>query len=254
MRKTIIYFIVALLFNKAYAHEPIYGLGPETLPKYLNAIEFGVQFLDEQLQYDLGYGYGITQNWTVRMDVPAINSNGELGLGNMRLRTKYALWRQLKPGVLKRLTAAAVVSLPTAKNNLAPDVTAITLGLANGYESRRWYYFSDIGFTTISTDKSFKPGNKLKYNLVGGIRPKKSAYLKPDLVLLVELNGEWTSRSELDGSQINNTGGNTLAIAPGFLFSYRNIMLKAGVQFGLSNSNYVDKIQTNGLVSLEYHF
>ena len=41
-----------------------------------------------------------------------------------------------------------------------------------------------------------------------------------------------------------NTGGNTLAVVPGFLFSYRNIMLKGGVQFGLTNTAYADKVQT----------
>lgn len=240
--------------SRTYAHEPLYGLGPETLAKHLSAVEFGTYFFENAIVYELGYGFGITQNWTVRVDVPTISLNNDFGLGNMKIRTKYALWRKTDPGVLKRLTAIAAVSLPTANNNLAPDVTTYIIGLANGYESRRWYYFSDIGYAFLSTGDHINPGNQLNYNLAGGIRPVKSAYLKPDLVLLVELNGVWSAKSRQNGDPISNTGGNTLAVAPGFLFSYRNIMLKGGIQLGISNTEYIDKKQTNGLISLEYHF
>lgn len=253
MKKLIVYFTIILLTGRVHAHEPLYGLGPETLPKYLNAFEFGAHFSDNTIEYELGYGFGITQNWTVRLDVPTISSGSEFGLGNIKFRIKYALWRKTEPGVLKRLTVIAAASFPSADKNLAPDVTTVTLGLANGYESRRWYYFSDIGYTNISSGQPLKPGNKLKYNLVGGIRPVKSGYLKPDLVLLVELNGDWSGKSKQNGDTISNTEGNTLAIAPGFLFSYRNVMLKAGIQFGISNTANVNKKQTNGLISLEYH-
>jgi outer membrane putative beta-barrel porin/alpha-amylase len=254
MKKIVLFFIITVLTGRVYAHEPLYGLGPETLPKHLTALEFGVHFLDNMVVYQYGAGFGITQNWTVRLDVPTISTGDEFGLGNIKFRTKYALWRKTEPGVLKRLTLVVGASFPTARNNLAPDLTTITLGLANGYESRRWYYFSDIGYTSISSSQPLVPGNKLNYNLVGGIRPVKSTYLKPDLVLLIELNGEWSSKSRQNGDPVSNTDGNTLAVAPGFLFSYRNIMLKAGIQFGISNTAYVDKKQTNGLISLEYHF
>jgi len=247
-------FSLFVFTGQVTAHEPIYGLGPETLPKYLNALELGLHSFSNRIEYQLGYGFGITQNWTVRVDVPAVASGSEFGLGNVKFRTKYALWRQTAPGVLKRLTLIVGGSFPTAKNNLAPNLTTFTLGLANGYESRRWYYFSDIGYTTVSSGQSLVPGNKFRYNLVGGIRPVKSSYLQPDLVLLVELNGEWSTNSKQNGDIVPNTQGNTLAIAPGFLFSYRNIMLKGGIQFGVSNTAYVDKKQTNGLISLEYHF
>ena len=256
MKKNItIFFALLLLIDASYAHEPLYGLGPETLPKHLHAIELGTRFRAGILEYELGYGFGITRNWTVRLDVPTIDNGNAFGLGEIKLRTKYALWRGLSPGVSKRLTAIAAVRLPTADKVLAMSkVTAFTLGIANGYESRRWYYFSDIGYTYFQSGEDFSPGGKLKYNLVGGIRPVKTEYLKPDLVLLVELNGELSAKNQLMGNDIQQSGGNTFAIAPGFLLSYRNLMLKAGVQFGVANTNYVNKPTTNGLVTLEYHF
>jgi len=246
---------VFLICNVSFAHEPIYGLGPETLPKHLHAIEFGTLIRQGQLEYTLGYGFGITENLTVRLDATTNSNSLEFGVKEATIKTKVALWRKLSPGVLKRLTLIAAIKFPTAGLTFNPtDVTAYTLGLANGYESRRWYYFSDISYTYLQAKQGNQIGGKVKYNLVGGIRPVKSGYLKPDLVILVELNGEFSGKSRFNSTKIRQSGGNTLAVAPGFLLSYRNIMLKGGVQFGIANSKYINKTKTNGLVTLEYHF
>jgi hypothetical protein len=254
-KHVIVTIIVIMTTNVSNAHEPLYGLGPETLPKHLSAIELGTRFRTGIMEYEFGYGFGITQNWTVRIDGGAIDDGNTFGFGNIKFKTKYALWRKTAPGVLKRLTAIAALQIPTADKALGnPNITAFTIGIANGYESRRWYYFSDIGYTYYQSGNNLSPGGKLKYNLVGGIRPIKTDYLKPDLVLLVEINGALSGKNRLDGKELQQTGGNTLAIAPGFLLSYRNIMLKGGIQFGIANSKFETKPTTTGLVTVEYHF
>jgi hypothetical protein len=255
-RKLYIAISFLLCIENVKAHEPLYGLGPETLPKHLSAVEFRTLFFQSQTEYSLAYGFGINQNWTVRAEIPSILSGNPFNLGNIQIKTKYALWRKTQPGVLKRLTAIAAIGLPTdsRNQNVASNITAVTFGLANGYESRRWYYFSDIGYTHFQSSNGLNPGGKLKYNLVGGIRPVKTSYLKPDLVFLVELNGELSRKNKFTGNHLQQTAGNTLAFAPGFLLSYRNIMLKGGIQIGTTNTAYVAKKQTNGLISLEYHF
>jgi hypothetical protein len=250
-------FIIIGIFatTSAFAHEPIYGLGPETLPKHLHAVELGVLYNLDEFIYDLGYAYGITQNWTVRVDALATNRSNSFDIRSVSLRTKYALWRKTSPGVLKRLTAIVAVKLPT-RSSIEPlaNISAATIGIANGYESRRWYYFSDIGYTYSWADPNDRLGSKMSYNLVGGIRPIKSGYLKPDLVILIEINGELSGKTTIDSTNQELRGGNTLAMAPGFLLSYRNIMLKGGIQFGIANTKYVNKVSSNGLLSLEYHF
>jgi hypothetical protein len=255
MNKLIVIIIGIFASTNAFAHEPIYGLGPETLPKHMHAIELGVLYNLGEFEYEVGYAYGITQNWTVRVDASATNRSSSFDVRSVTLRTKYALWRKTAPGVLKRLTAIAVVKFPT-RNSIEPlaNISAATVGIANGYESRRWYYFSDIGYTYSWADPNNRLGSKMSYNLVGGIRPIKSGYLKPDLVLLVEINGELSGKTTLDSTNEVLKGGNTLAMAPGFLLSYRNIMLKGGIQFGIANTKYVNKVSSNGLLSLEYHF
>jgi len=256
MKKHIYTLLLFLLsINVNYAHEPLYGLGPETLPRHLSGIELGTHFQSTEIEYELGYSFGITRNWTVRLDIPAIDNSISFGLGGIRFRTKYALRRKFSPGVMKRLTAIVAIKLPTESKKIGgSDITAFTFGLANGYESRRWYYFSDIGYSYYQSSTNLTPGGKLKYNLVGGIRPVKTGYLKPDLVFLIELNGVLSFKNSINGVDVLQSGGNTLALAPGFLLSYRNLMLKAGMQFGLSNTSYTNKPESNGIISFEYHF
>lgn len=252
----IMLFSCIMLWKSAMGHEPIYGLGPETLSMHLSGIEFGSHFFQSETEYYLAYSYGINQNWTIGAKFPFISSGSQFGFGNMLIKIKYALWRKTQPGAIKRLTAIAAVKLPTSdrSQNLSTNITAATLGLANGYESRRWYYFSSVTYTFISTGNNLQQGNILNYNLAGGIRPIKTPYTKPDLVFLIELNGRYSGKSKLNNETVTQSGGNTLAIAPGFLFSYRNLMLKGGIQFGITNTKYISKKQTNGLISLEYHF
>jgi len=256
MNRLILFLITLLSSSAIFAHEPIYGLGPETLPKHLHAIELGSTFKSGELEYDLSYAFGITQNWTARVEVSTLNSNNNFDINRLYLKTKYALWRKTEPGVLKRLTAIAAVSFPTNNRIRSPiaDVKTVTIGIANGYESRRWYYFSDVGYTYSWANLNDQVGGRMNYNLVGGIRHVKSGYLKPDLVILVELNGELKGKSFFASTNQELGAGNTLAFAPGFLLSYRNLMFKAGIQFGIANTKNIDAVQRNGLMSIEYHF
>ncbi len=53
-------------------------------------------------------------------------------------------------------------------------------------------------------------------------------------MILIELNGTLINKTEVDGRELDSSGGNILAVAPGFLLSYRNIMFKGGVKFPVS--------------------
>lgn len=238
---------------RLYAHEPVYGLGPETLPKNLNELEFETNLARSETGYSLAWGYGITENWSILIEEPLIGSQNELNEGNIGVKTKFRIFRISAPGVMKRLTAIASVKLPTATLS-EENFTQAMLGIAKGYESRRWYYWADVAYSQMISSQTSVPGNHLDYDLAGGIRPVKSGYLKPDLVLLVQLSGQLTGKTKFSNKTLKQSGGNTLALAPSFLLSYRNLMLKGSVQFGLSHTAYAPGKETNAIIGMEYHF
>ncbi|MEE8423437.1 MAG: hypothetical protein V3S49_02750, partial [Thermodesulfobacteriota bacterium] len=108
-------------------------------------------------------------------------------------------------------------------------------GVASGYESRRWYAFGDLRYRLNTEANNIRKGNVLNYDLVFGVRPWLTEYEQPDLVLLVEFNGEYVWKDKGSGvTNPNNTGGNTISVSPGMLLSYRNVMFKAGVKLPIS--------------------
>ena len=76
-----------------------------------------------------------------------------------------------------------------------------------------------------------KRGNVLNVDAAYGIRPWKLEYNQPDTVFLVEVIGEWAGKSSFEDIPNPDSGNKIISVAPGVLFSYRNIMLKGGVKF-----------------------
>jgi hypothetical protein len=103
----------------------------------------------------------------------------------------------------------------------------------------KWYYFGDVRYR-INTRGSndLRKGNILFTDIAIGIRPWPTEYLKPDLVVLLEMNWELLMKDHLKGTEIDDSGGNRLFVSPGFFFTYRNWALKGGVQIPVYQNMY----------------
>ena len=125
-----------------------------------------------------------------------------------------------------------------------------------GYESRRHYFFASLRYRYNPATSALERGNVLKYDVAYGIRPWLLQYLQPDPVFLVELNGDSMGQNSLSGARDVNSGGTVLSISPGLLFSYRNIMLKAGVKIPVYNGLKGNQSLPGKLyvLGLEFHF
>jgi hypothetical protein len=99
-------------------------------------------------------------------------------------------------------------------------------------------------------------GNLLQASAAGGIRLYLPEYYDPDLLLLVELNSEFRERDTLNGTDLRNTGGNSLFISPGFWLTYRNWALKGGVQIPILQdlNGRQPKLDYRAVMAVEYHF
>jgi hypothetical protein len=60
----------------------------------------------------------------------------------------------------------------------------------------------------------------------------------------------------INNNDVPNSGGTIISLSPGLLFSYRNIMLKAGVKIPIINGlNGSQKLPANEyILGLEFHF
>ena len=243
------------------AHDPVFGLGPHTLFKDAVEVHLGLDRSEAGAQQDtvatLELAYGLTSSWTVRAELPYVDrAGGANGAGDLGLATKYRFWRRDSLGVQISASAFAKLNLDTAGKGQGRDATDAIAGVAYGYESRKWYRWAALRYRyNGETSAGLDRGDKILLDLVGGIRFRQSRYLEPDWVWMLELNGERTGRSNLQGSRVDNSGGSEWFVSPGLMWTLRNFALKTGVQFPLvSNLNgNQDESDYRARLELEWH-
>jgi hypothetical protein len=74
-------------------------------------------------------------------------------------------------------------------------------------------------------------------------------------VWLLELNGEYSERNELNGNALANSGGNEVFVSPGVFWTLRNFAVKAGVQIPVLSRLNEDQQKTDyrARLILEWH-
>jgi len=241
--------IIILSSTQIFAHDPIYGHGPDVLFKGGLALGFtlksGLGFL--QNEYELGYG--INSKWTISTTLPFSNEAGSYDLGGIGIKSKYRFYVDYNKGSM--IEFAAIGSYEYSKDNFTPDV--LNIGLASGRESVEWYWFASVLYTGKITNYFLKPGDEINYDLTFGYRLNQINYYKPDYVIFIEFIGKHQFSTKINDSDIAKSGGNSWAIAPTLMFTYRNYALRAGVEFGLGESDYIKRPETNFKVSIEMH-
>ena len=231
--------IFSLIPQWVQAHDPVFGLGPHVL--YKDGIEFSPEFemgksgneKEQSLSAELTYG--LTGDWALGIDLPYLEKsnvgNTEQGMGDLSIFTKYRFWRQDSPGLQQSLSMLFKVKTNTGNKNVVSNAIDGIAGLAYGYEGRKWYHWGAMRYRINGTnDFGIHRGNKLLFDLVGGIRPHQTAYTEPDTVWLLELNGEFSQKSTYNGVDLSNTGGSEWFVSPGIFWTVRNFAIKAGVQ------------------------
>jgi len=253
----------------AAAHEPVFGVGPETIYKGGVGIELGYGYDDlggrrDQL-LNTEILYGATKDLSLTLEVPTLlrretGLGSTSGLGDVLLRGKYRFWRRDRLGASERASVLLGVKFPTGAHHRSVrrgsgsfDALA---GLSVAHESRRWYGFGTFRYVWRTEHDGFDRGDRVLFDVAAGFRPWLTEYLEPDLVLLLEWNGEWEGRDRLRGSRLGSTGGFTGWLGPTALLSYRNWMFKTGVQLpAVSDLNGGQKRpDLRTLAAIEYHF
>ena len=250
--------LIPIFHGVGMAHEPIFGLGPHVI--YKGGLGIEVEYEQEKAsdhnEKEKNRGlttemiYGITANLAATIAVPysfhkEVSDPGSRlvssGLGDVSMRLKYRFWRHDLPGIQDSAAIIAGVKLPTGDSHDTPRMgsgsTDFLMGFAAARESLKWYYFGDAR-VKINTEGTgdLKKGNLFFADVAIGLRAWPTEYLKPDLVLMTELNWETQGKDELNGRKAQDSGGNQLFISPGFFFTYRNWALKGGVQLPIYQS------------------
>ena len=248
--------IIGLISSAAYAHDPIFGQGPHVLFK--DGIEVATEIQaskkgDElENEYGLELKYGITSDWAMGVELPyAIKAEGgesSSGLGDAAIFTKYRFWRKDTLALQESAAVSLKIISDTGNEKASPSLgsgtTDAVVGLSYGYEGRTWYRWASVRHRQNGTTSAgLKRGNKTLLDFVVGIRPTLTSYTEPDMVYLLELNGELGDSAKLNGNTVANTGGDEWFVSPGFMWTVKNFAVR-GIQ---------DKSDYRMKLSFEWH-
>ena len=236
------------LAGAAAAHDPVFGLGPHVL--YKGGVEVSPELdlarAGDERERELGLElvYGLTGDWAAGVELPWVRRTADgataSGAGDAALFTKYRFWRRDRLG--SQESAAVLLKLITASGDdaasppLGSGTTDAVLGLAWGYEGRKWYRWASVRYRRNGeNDAGLRRGDRLLVDLVGGIRPRRTGYLEPDTVWLLELNGEIGRRTKRHGTPLADSGGREWFLSPGLFWTWRNFAVKAGLQIPVAS-------------------
>lgn len=233
----IVFILNFMLGTFVEAHEPIFGIGPHTIHKYGIGLEAELEGHENNRELHSEVLYGITEDLSVTASLPYHLAEKESGLSSLFVRSKWRFFRD--DGIGGSNQAAIAFGVRTPGFQTGPDSFGYLFAATIGREARREYFFSGLRYILNTTNKDgFKPGDLFKYDLAAGIRPVPAGYEAPDLVLLLELNGTYTQKPVVPVSTAHASpgsedieSGNKLGVGPGLIFTYKNIMLKAGIDF-----------------------
>ncbi len=244
-----IFVLLFLINNVSSAHEPLYGLGPDVLFKRGFEPHLTFHFNKYDFETEAAMAYGVTRKWTLAPGISMISGAGKSKPGSYMIESNYRFLKLDKPGLSYKASFVTELEIPidnSGEKNLLFAFTA-------GQEALRWYWFTHVGYEKNLSSNFWEKDNRFTYGLTLGVRPHKPDYYKPDLVLFIESTGSWQQEFTEKETGISQSNGNTIDIAPTFVFSYRNFAIRGGVQFGILNSGIAEKTSINGKIGLEIH-
>ena len=269
LRDLVVVLAATLTPATAFAHEPVFGVGPETIYKGGLGIELGVDYSEagdeREWALDTELIYGATEDLSLTLEVPTFlrretEFGHSSGIGDLVMRAKYRFWNQNSFGASDRAALILGVKVPTGRHHrnipLGSGSVDVLTGLAVGHESRRWYAFGTFRYLFRTDHDGLDRGDRRMFDVAGGFRPWLTEYLQPDLVLLLEFNGNWEDHGRLRGDRLAATGGFVGWLGPTALLSYRNWMLKAGVQIPIATdlNGGQERPDYRTILAIEYHY
>jgi hypothetical protein len=262
-------FILVFDISFAFAHEPVFSLGPEIIFKGGVGIETEFEFeqaggdKEQTLYYKILYG--LTENIGLALEVPQFlekkeDADTSSGLGDIALRGKYQFYRKDSLGAQDKATLIYGLKFPSGDEDKIPSLGTGSIdhlfGLSLGHESTTLYGFATGRYLLKTDSGTTDRGDQFLLDISFGFRPWLGLYKSWDLVLLLENSYVYTQKDEINRTKQANTGGQKILIGPTFLWSIRNIMFKGGVQFPVWQDLNGTQKETDfrSVAAIEYHF
>ncbi|MFQ5455511.1 MAG: transporter [Nitrospirota bacterium] len=263
-----IFLLFVFYVNPAFAHEPIFSVGPETIYRGGLGIEAEIEHDrgDNKRETAVDYEiiFGITEDISLTARLPYIiekrdNAKTSQGIGEAAFRGKYQVYKKDRLGAQDKVALIYGLKIPTGDKDKTPPLGSGSFdhifGISLGHESTTLYGFATGRYLLNSSSDNKDKGDRVIIDIAFGFRPWLRPYRSWDFVLLIENSYIVSYKDEINGIREKGSGGEELFSGPTFLWSIRNLMVKGGIQFSIwedLNGNQ-DETDFRSVIAVEYH-
>jgi hypothetical protein len=201
--------------------------------------------------------YGIRDNFSVLFELPIastfqVGDESYQGLQDILVQLEYAVVDQVSYDATNQITLVGNVTFPTGAS---PGVhqqnfgsysfhgCTFFLGTTISHMDTTWYPFVSVGTQITTTGQNAKLGNQVLYQ-AGINRNIASSPDKYIFNVMLEFDGSYKEKNQMNGVIDQNSGGNQILLGPSCWFSTEHFTFQAGVSWvvyqqlnGIQNKN-----------------
>jgi len=274
-RQLAVHFSMMILFSTAHAQGPpintdtpiLLGVSGAGARSFVKVIKKSSQ--DKELTVTVSpvvIPYNVTTRLLVGGVFPYFNkvldtnagSMSSSGYGDTKLFAKYVVHQIDKRQETIRFVLKSSVTLPTgdedAKPALGDGTTDYSFGVVAGWIKPRVSLTTEAVYSLNTSRRGINNGDSFAYNFALGYRLSPRVYERypsPQVNVYLELNGLTTKHNELNGLNLENTGGTTLLLSPGIQYiGGRKWLVEGSIQFPIVDNLNGSQLETDIIASL----
>lgn len=187
--------------------------------------------------------FGITDDWSIYFNAPftpLLRDGGHRssGLEDFFIQLEYAFYNKKTLTHADQATVLANITFPTGsiKKNPPTGFGAPSLFLGGTYYHMLvdWFVFTNQGAVLTASEHGTKFGDQFLYQF--GLGRNISSPEGWIYAWMVEVDGQYSKKNRIRGSNDPNSGGNFIYVTPSLWISSKEILLQFGVSFPVNQN------------------
>ena len=205
--------------------------------------------------------YGFTDNTSLFFNYPlradtSFNNQRSLKFLDPSLQLEYAFYNKGNNKFQDQATIVGGLTLPTHENSSIDQIEGFGkpsyfFGTTFNRTYVDWYLFASPGAVITTPFNNIKMGSQFLYQAGAG-HNIISVKDKVMLFALLEFNGQYTKKNNLNGFIDPDSGGNVISLTPSISFNTNHTSTQIGVGFPVLQNLNGDQSHTNYFVAANF--
>lgn len=222
---------------------PLVSFGQNIIDNYQMQINLQPLFTrmvqGSELSTELFFLYGLNNNASLLLSIPFAldykNSSGHSqGLSDLAIQGEYAFFNSSDKTVSKQATIVGELTFPSGSASKSPATGSgsynVFVGTTYNQMFVNWFWFVSPGITWFIPNHHQRLGSQYVYQ--GGLGHILNSQSNQFIISsLLEVDGTYSEKNQLQGQLDPNSGGNVINITPSLWYSNKQLIIQCGLSW-----------------------